>query len=847
MTEQDEILIVDDDPLAVRLLTNILSTGGFQVRLAGSGELALRSVASEPPGLIFLDIGLPGIDGFEVCRRLKAQEDSRDIPVMIISGLTDLDVNVKGFGLGAVDFISKPYQREELLARVRTHLELSRLRTKLEIQVAERTAQLRKSAEEIEDLYNNAPCGYHSLDENGIFQRINHTELRWLGYTRNELIGEKKFSDLIASENLPTFRENFSRLKTEGFVGELELEIIRKDGTTFPVLLNASVIYDSPGHYLMIRSTMFDITERKRAEEALRKSEERYRNIVEQSIMGIGISKGNQVLFANNALLGLFNYDDLEEFKKIPLLDHVAPSSKALITGRIKMITEGKTPPPEFEYDIISKGGLIRTLHASNAHLSLGGEGFNQTTFMDITERKRLEEIVRQSEERYRTIIETIEDGYYEVDLPGNLTYFNDAMSRINGYSRVEMQGMNSRQYTDAQNARIIYQAFNQVYRTGESSKGIYYEIITKNGERKNLETSVSLIRDPSGDPIGFRGIARDVTELRQTQKALQTSEERFRVAAESSNDFIYEWNLESGQVDWFGKAVERLNDMLGDLPNTSVAFVKKIHPEDLERITQAVRRHLKQGDPHLEEYRLVGKDGDLIHIISAGMCLRNEDGRAFKWIGALSDITERKRAEEELKNSLDKLHKAMGGIIQAMALTVESKDPYTAGHQQRVSSLARTIAQEMGLSKDQIEAIRMAGVVHDLGKISLPAEILSKPTKLSDVEFSLIKGHSQTSYDILKDIEFPWPIAEIALQHHERMDGSGYPSGLKGDQILIEAQILMVADVVEAIASHRPYRPAQGIEVALDEISKNKGKLYNPAAVDACLRLFREKGYKFK
>ncbi len=270
MPEQDEILIVDDDSMVVRLLTNILATGGFQVRSADSGELALRSVASKSPGLIFLDIGLPGIDGFEVCRRLKAQEDSRDIPVMIISGLTDLDVNVKGFGLGAVDFISKPYQREELLARVRTHLELSRLRTKLEIQVAERTAQLRKSAEEIEDLYNNAPCGYHSLDENGIFQRINHTELRWLGYTRNELIGEKKFSDLIASENLPTFRENFSRLKTEGFVGELELEIIRKDGTTFPVLLNASVIYDSPGHYLMIRSTMFDITERKRAEEALK-------------------------------------------------------------------------------------------------------------------------------------------------------------------------------------------------------------------------------------------------------------------------------------------------------------------------------------------------------------------------------------------------------------------------------------------------------------------------------------------------------------------------------------------------------------------------------------------------
>ena len=192
-------------------------------------------------------------------------------------------------------------------------------------------------------------------------------------------------------------------------------------------------------------------------------------------------------------------------------------------------------------------------------------------------------------------------------------------------------------------------------------------------------------------------------------------------------------------------------------------------------------------------------------------MGLRNEDGKVYKWIGAVSDITQQKKTEEELKQSFEKVRKAMGGIIQAMALTVESKDPYTAGHQQRVSNLARTIAQEMGLSKDQVEAIRLAGVVHDLGKISVPAEILSKPTKLSDLEFSLIKGHSQTSYEILKDIDFPWPIARIALQHHERLNGSGYPAGLKGDEILIEAQVLMVADVVEAIASHRPYRAALG------------------------------------
>ena len=190
------------------------------------------------------------------------------------------------------------------------------------------------------------------------------------------------------------------------------------------------------------------------------------------------------------------------------------------------------------------------------------------------------------------------------------------------------------------------------------------------------------------------------------------------------------------------------------------------------------------------------------------------------------------------------KLREAMEGIIQAMSLAVESRDPYTAGHQQRVAELACAIVEEMGFSDEQIMGIRMAGVVHDLGKISIPAEILSKPSRLTDIEFSLIKTHPQSSYDILKGIEFPWPIAQVVLQHHERMDGSGYPQGLSGEGILMEARILAVADVVEAMSSHRPYRPALGIDKALEEIPQNKGILYDPEVVDACLRLFKEKDF---
>jgi diguanylate cyclase (GGDEF)-like protein len=206
---------------------------------------------------------------------------------------------------------------------------------------------------------------------------------------------------------------------------------------------------------------------------------------------------------------------------------------------------------------------------------------------------------------------------------------------------------------------------------------------------------------------------------------------------------------------------------------------------------------------------------------------------------------SERKNAEGALRISLGQVRRVMQTTVQVLGLAVETRDPYTAGHQRRTTDLARAIATEMCLSPDQIEGIRMAGVIHDIGKISLPSEILSKPTKLTTAEFSLIKDHARQGYEILKSVESPWALAEMVHQHHERINGSGYPKGLKGEEILIEARILAVADVVESMASFRPYRAALGIDLALEEIEKNRGVLYDPSAVDACLRLFKEKGYR--
>jgi PAS domain S-box-containing protein len=218
-----------------------------------------------------------------------------------------------------------------------------------------------------------------------------------------------------------------------------------------------------------------------------------------------------------------------------------------------------------------------------------------------------------------------------------------------------------------------------------------------------------------------------------------------------------------------------------------------------------------------------------------------------WKVVIVTSDISERREAQEKLKETLGKLRLSLRGSIQVISRIVEMRDSYTAGHQRRVTALSRAIALEMGLAEDRVEGLCLAGEIHDLGKISVPAEILSKPTRLTEFEFELIRIHPQAGYDIVKEIDFPWPIAEIILQHHERLDGSGYPQGLREAAILLEARILAVADVVEAIASHRPYRPALGIEVGLEELEQQKGILYDPDVVKACLTLFREKGFAFQ
>ena len=386
--------------------------------------------------------------------------------------------------------------------------------------------------------------------------------------------------------------------------------------------------------------------------------------------------------------------------------------------------------------------------------------------------------------------------------------------------------------------AEIIRSRFNipVVYLTAYSDK--------KTLERAKITEPFGYILKPFEDRDLHSTIEMALYK-HKTGNMLMESEEKYRSLAENAHDAIYISTLDG--FLYANPAFEKLTGWKKeDLCSKKFNFWDTVHPDDIDLIREReMARKAGKKVPPGNEFRILSKD-KVVKIVEANTVNIGKKGD-MKEIGILRDITVRKKAEEELKESLERLQKTFEETINALVSALEKRDPYTVGHQRRVTNLACAVAKEMGFSREQINGLRLAGLVHDVGKIQIPTEILIKPTNLSEVEFVMIKMHPQIGYDILKSIEFPYPVAQIVLQHHERMDGSGYPAGISGDGILPEARVLAVADVVEAMSSHRPYRPALGISTALREITKFKGSLYDTEVVDTCWKLFNENKLKFK
>ncbi len=446
-----------------------------------------------------------------------------------------------------------------------------------------------------------------------------------------------------------------------------------------------------------------------------------------------------------------------------------------------------------------------------------------------------------ESEVKYRTLVENLPVVAYTTSLDKSSTvgYIGPQIKELLGYTVEE--------WLDSPGiwARSLHPD-DKAWTVDERSRcnaqlisfEAEYRMVAKDGRVVWVRDTAPVIRDASGEPAFRQGVVSDITNRQEMEVALIESEERYRDLFENANDIIFTSDIE-GNLTSVNRVAEISTGYPRDeLMSTPVDVLMERQP--LEQRSSIAAELAAGKSPRAFEREIIAKDG---HRVSVEISLRPaiKGGKVIGLQGIARDISRRKRAEEGLRESLSKLQRVFTETVQAMSRTVEMRDPYTAGHEQRVAKLARAIGEKMGLSPEQLEGIDVAGQLHDVGKIAVPAEILSRPGKLSDHEFSLIKVHPQMAYDILKDIEFPWPVAEIVRQHHERLDGSGYPDRLTWNDILIEARVLAVADVVEAMISHRPYRAALPVEEALEGVSKTKGTSFDPVAVDACLDLFAE------
>jgi len=459
-------------------------------------------------------------------------------------------------------------------------------------------------------------------------------------------------------------------------------------------------------------------------------------------------------------------------------------------------------------------------------------------------ERERADEALRVSEERFRQLADMLPQFVFEADIKGTLTFVNRYGLQSVGYSLEDLHsGINIFAMVAPQDHEIIRRRVGEIL-AGSDAEAHEYQLARKDGKTLPvLMHATAIIKD--GAPAGLRGIGIDITERKRDEEALRNAEQNFRRSLDDSPLGIRIVSAE-GETLYANQAILDLYGFADIEELKSTPIHRRYTPASLVEYEARKRQRMGGGgDPSEYEIDIVRKTGEVRSLLVSRKPILWDSRPQFQSI--YQDITERKKAEAKANEALHSLRKAYAGIIQVLSIASEVRDPYTAGHQRRVSDLARTIAQEMGLPPERVEGIRLAGIIHDIGKLSIPAEILSKPTILSKIEYTLVQSHVQIGHDILKDIDFAWPIAKMILLHHERMDGSGYPQGLKGDEILLESRILAVADVIEAMASHRPYRASLGIEAALKEIEKGRGVLFDSAVVAACLRTFREKGYKLK
>ena len=708
---------------------------------------------------------------------------------------------------------------------------------------------LRKSEEKYLNILENIEDGYYEADLAGNFTFFNQSICHIWGYTKEELLGmnNRRYMDQETAAKL--YKAHNDVYKTGKPGSQFDYEIIRKDGSKRIVQSSFSLLRDDQGNPVGFRGIIRDVTSQKQAEEALRKSEEKYRQAFSStSDVIFMVDYDLRITSITPSVEKILGYSPEEMTnRRVDELPLLSPSSQAMAVENIRQIFAGEAISNAV-FEFIARDGSLKFGEIMASPIRQNGSIIGMIAIArDITRRQLAEEELRQKELFLRKSQEVAHMGSYDYNVKtGNWvssSVLDDLFGIDSAYPK-NFQGWLDIIHPDDQETMKRYLIEHVVKNKNAFEKE--YRIIRKSdGRMKWVHGLGELTFDEGGSTSHMIGTIQDVTQRRKMEEDLVKSEMKYRTIVENSQEGIFQASPESPHTTVNSAFAAMLGyDSTQEAQNCITNIPKQVYVDSSEyqKVLDVV---LRDGGIKGYETEFYRRDKSRIWVNMSVSAVRDTSGNLLYYHGIVEDITPKKKLEQERQESIHRLRRSLGATINAMSATVEARDPYTAGHQRRVADLARAIATEMNLSRDQIDGIRLAGMIHDIGKISVPSEILTKPTRLTTLEFELIKTHSEAGFNILKDIEFPWPIARIVLEHHERINGTGYPQGLKGEDILLESKIIAVADVVEAISSNRPYRPAFGITPALDEIAKNSGVLYDQDAAESCLKLFGENRYK--
>jgi len=802
------VLVVDDEAELMSALCEMLAGQGYETAGFPSGAEALTVLKEREFDLLLTDLMMPGMDGIELIR--AGLEIDPNLIGIIMTGHGTVQTAVEAMKTGAFDYILKPFKLNTLLPLLSRAMQVRNLRME-NMQLKETVA-----------IHELGKAVAFSSDFNSILNKIADASLQQCS------------------------------------ADEVSIMLPAKGGRELYVAVVRGGRTENLGEHAPL----------------------------EQGIAGWVARNRESVIFRGEV-------DD-------PRMAPIRPRSDIHTAVSMPMLSQGKLV-----------GVLNVNITKSHRQFTLGqlkALSILASIIAPILENAALNIQIRKAEEEYRSIFENAREGIFR-SLPGKrFIAANPALARIFGYDAPEdilasVTDITRQIYVNPDDAA----EFVRLMETRGEVLNFECRVSRKDGGRIWISVSAHAVRDEKGGLLYNEGSLEDITERKQSEERLKLAKEILETL-NRPNDIIkligdilhlfkdstgieaigirlregedYPYYVTNGFPDHFLEAENYLcardgageivrdadgnpylECMCGNILCGRTDPSKPFFTEGGSFWTNSTTKHLSEQSEKEYQGRIRNRCNAEGYESLALIPLRSGEEiiglmqlsdkrpnlftldmiRFLEGIGASIGIAVARR------RTVEKLRKGIDDTIRAMAMIVEERDPYTAGHQERVANLSVAIAQELNLSEEQISGIRMAGMIHDVGKIKVPAEILSKPTKLSHIEFSLIQSHAEVGYRILETIAFPYPVAKIAYQHHERINASGYPQRLKGDEILIEARILAVADVVEAMASHRPYRAALGINAALDEIEKNSVTLYDAGAVEACLRLFKEKGYRME